>query len=325
MYKTIMVPTDCSGFDREAIRVALRLAEKSGAKVRLVRVLTTGAFFGMGVAADGVEVSAEALRIERDNALGELYALAVECRATSGAEVSVALEQGPAADLLAGYANRNDVDLIVISSHGRGGFSRLSLGSVTDSLIRHTAIPVLVVKPSASYLNPQARKSLRRIVVPLDGSALAEQVLPKISMLAKLEGAEITLLFVLKPHTAAQEEVTDSTLPWWDKDIAAAKAYLTGIAARLRRGGFAVGTDIVIGANVAEEIVAFAGRENADLIAIATHGRGGLSRMLRGSVADAVTRGARTSILVFHPDRNAVPLEPTAGTRRLTAAELKFA
>jgi nucleotide-binding universal stress UspA family protein len=65
-----------------------------------------------------------------------------------------------------------------------------------------------------------------------------------------------------------------------------------------------VTTDIVIGQNVAEEITAFASRVRADLIAIATHGRGGLSRFLRGSVADTVTRSARNSTLVFHPDKS---------------------
>ena len=319
MYKTIMVPTDCSGFDREAIRVALRLAERSEAKVRLVRVLSSSAFVGMGP--DGMVAPSEGFRQEQDTALAELYALAAECRTTTDAEVSVSLEQGPVPDSLAGYANRHDVGLIVISTHGRSGFSRLSLGSVTDSLIRHTAIPVLVVKPPASYLNPQVRDAFRRIIVPLDGSPLAEQILPRIATLAKMEGAELTLLFVLKPHSYSQQQIPDPTLPWWDKDIAAAQAYLLGIAARLRKSGFAVATEIVIGENVAEEITGFAARERADLVAIATHGRGGLSRMLRGSVTDAVTRFARTSILVFHPDRNAVQPEGVGEERVVVSAE----
>ena len=303
MYKTIMVPTDCSGFDREAIRVALRLAERSDTKVRLVRALGTGSMFGMGAAGDAIAMTVESMRVERENALSELYALAAECRTLTKADVGVAVEQGPIPDALAGYARREDVDLIVISSHGRGGISRLSLGSVTDSLIRHTTIPVLVVKPAASYLNPQVAKPFSRIVVPLDGSGLAEQILPKVSQLAQLEGAELTLLYVLKPHNELQEHPVDPKLPWWEKDVAAAQAYLHRRAVNLRRFGLSVTTDIVIGENVAEEITAFSSRVRADLIAIATHGRGGLSRILRGSVADAVTRSARNSTLVFHPDK----------------------
>jgi nucleotide-binding universal stress UspA family protein len=311
MYKVIMAPTDGSGFDREAIRVALRIAEQSGAKLRLVRVLATGSFFGMAATADSTAIAAEVVQSERDKALTELYAVAAECRVTSNAEVTVDLHAGPIGDVLEGYARRNEVDLIVISTHGRSGISRLSLGSVTDSLIRHTTIPVLVVKPPTSYLNPQVSEAFRRIVVPLDGSTLAEQILPRVLALAKLEEAEITLLNVLIPKSYSQQEIEDPTLPWWDKDIAQAQSYLFRVAGKLRRSGVTVTTDIVIGANVASAIGDFAVREKADLIAIATHGRGGLARLIRGSVADAVMHSSRVSMLVFKPE-NVAQMEATA-------------
>ncbi|MDP9204335.1 MAG: universal stress protein [Gemmatimonadota bacterium] len=305
MYRTIMVPTDGSGFDREAIRVALRIAERTDAKVRLVRVLATGSFFGVAAASEGIAVAAEVVRSERDRALSELYALAAECRANFKADITVDLHAGPVGDVLEGYARRNDIDLIVISTHGRSGISRLSLGSVTDSLIRHTTIPVLVVKPPTSYLNPQVSGEFKRIVVPLDGSTLAEQILPRVVELAKLEEAEITLLNILVPQSYSQREIVDPSLPWWDKDISQAQAYLFRIAGKLRRNGVTVTTDIVIGDNVASAIGDFASREKADMIAIATHGRGGLARMLRGSVADAIMHSGRMSMLVFKPDMTA--------------------
>ncbi len=302
MYKVIMVPTDGSGFDREATRVALRIAERTAAKVRLVRVLATGSFFGMAAAAEATALAAEVVKSERNRALSELYALAAECRTASNADITVHLHAGPVAEVLESYAQRYEADLIVMSTHGRSGVARLSLGSVTDSLIRHTTIPVLVVKPPTSYLNPQVVEGFKRIVVPLDGSTLAERILPRVLTLAKLEEAEITLLNVLVPHSYSQKQIVDSNLPWWDKDISLAQTYLFRIAGKLRRNGVLVTTDIVIGDNVASAIGDFAGREKADLIAIATHGRGGLARMLRGSVADAVMHSSRLSMLVFKPD-----------------------
>jgi nucleotide-binding universal stress UspA family protein len=305
MYKTIMVPTDGSGFDREAIMVALRVAERCKAKVRLVRVFSTGAYFGTAASPEAVIVTQEALRAEQDTILSELHALAAECRSSSSAEVIADLEQGPIADVLAGYAKRNGVDLIVISSHGRRGIARLSLGSVTDSLIRGTTIPVLVVKPKASYLAPEAGKEFRHIVVPLDGSSLAEQILKRIVPLAKLEEAEITLVHVLVPGEDAYENEEGSNLPWWKKRVASAQAYLSRRACDVRAEGVAATIDVVVGERVAESITDYARREGADLIAIATHGRGGLARALRGSVADGVTKLAMSSILVFHPEREA--------------------
>lgn len=305
MYNKIMVPTDGSGFDREAIRVALRIADKSGAKVRLVRVLSSAKLLGMGASFDGVALSVEAMRNEGNTARSELHALAAECRSTSDADIGVDLLDGPIAEILEGYAQRNEIDLIVISSHGRGGLSRVSLGSVTDSLIRHTRIPVLVVKPAPSYLNPRAADAFKRIIVPLDGSTLAEQILPRVGLLAKLEQSDVTLLHVLVPQNHWREERPDPTLPWWDREIEVSRAYLAGIAGRMRRQGLPVITEIVVGENVSRAIGDYAGRERADLIAIATHGRGGLARMLRGSVADAVTRSSRTSMMVFRPEKPA--------------------
>jgi nucleotide-binding universal stress UspA family protein len=316
MYRVIMVPTDGSGFDREAIRVALKIADRTAARVRLVRVLATGTFFG--VAAEGTPLPLDVSRSERDSALSELYSLAAECRATSKADICVDLHAGPVSDVLQGYARRNDVDLIVMSTHGRSGISRLSLGSVTDSLIRHTTIPVLVVKPPTSYLNPQVVEGFKRIIVPLDGSVLAEQILPRVLTLATLEDAEITLLNVLIPQSYSQKEIADPVLPWWDKDVATAQTYLLRIATGLRRDGVSVTTDIVIAENVANAIRDFASREKADLIAIATHGRGGLARMLRGSVADAIMHSGRMSMLVFKPDHFATR-EKAPSTDAVTA------
>src|ERR1700680_1698136 len=226
MYKVIMVPTDGSGFDREAIRVALRVAEQTDAKVQLVRVLTTGSLFELAAGTEGLPVAAEVVLSERDKAMSELYALAAECRAMSKAVVTVDLHAGPIAEVLEGYAGRHGVDLIVISTHGRSGIARLSLGSVTDSLIRHTTIPVLVVKPPTSYLNPRVSEAFKRIIVPLDGSALAEQILPRVVALAKLEDAEITLFNVLIPRSHSQKETADPNLPWWDKHILLPTHYL---------------------------------------------------------------------------------------------------
>jgi nucleotide-binding universal stress UspA family protein len=316
MYRVIMVPTDGSGFDREAIRVALKIADRTAARVRLVRVLATGTFFG--VAAEGTPLPLDVSRSERDSALSELYSLAAECRATSKADICVDLHAGPVSDVLQGYARRNDVDLIVMSTHGRSGISRLSLGSVTDSLIRHTTIPVLVVKPPTSYLNPQIVDGFKRIIVPLDGSVLAEQILPRVLTLAKLEDAEITLLNVLIPQSYSQKEIADPVLPWWDRDVATAQTYLLRIAGGLRRDGVSVTTDIVIAENVANAIRDFASREKADLIAIATHGRGGLARMLRGSVADAIMHSGRMSMLVFKPD-NVAAWEAEASVDEVSA------
>src|SRR5687768_13413702 len=319
MYQSIMVPTDCSGFDREAIRVGLRLAARTGATLHLVRVRTMNGFVGASCSLEGVEFP---VRGERDDALIELTALATECRATADAEVVIAVEDGPVADALAGYSRRNEVELIVISSHGRGGFARFSLGSVTDSLIRHTTVPVLVVKPAASYLNPQVMAEFCRIVVPLDGSTLSEQILPAVSALAKLADAEITLIHVLSLHDSSVPQRSFRPIAWAETNLAGAQAYLSQIAGDLRRSGITATSEVIIGDRPADEIAAYAARERADLIAIATHGRCGVSRILRGSVADSVTRNAKTSVSALH---SVLPTEPVPAQSERSASWLNQA
>ena len=315
MYKMIMAPTDGSGFDREAIQVALRIAERTQAKVRLVRVHCTGAFFGMESSPEAATLSVKVLEQERERILDELRNLAAECRKTSDTNIDVSLEDGPVPDALHAYAKRNKVDLIVMSSHGRGGIARLALGSVTDSLIRATTIPVLVVKPHPSYVSAQFSDAFKRIVVPLDGSGVAEQILPGVVAMAEIEGSELTLLRVVVPRTSSQKAIANECTPWWDKDVAAAEAYLFRTADRLREAGLRTKTDVVIGEEIAQSIADYAARESAGLVAIATHGRGGMSRALIGSVADALTRTSHTSLLVLRAVGNASKKAPGKGVR----------
>lgn len=317
MYRKIMVPTEGTGFDREAIKVALRLAEKSDAEVHLVRVAKPAPLSVAGGGIDGVVVAAEAISTLRDRELSDLYMLAAECRDTTSATIVTSLEEGAIADVLEGYAARTSPDLIVISSHGRHGIARLSLGSVTDALIRHAHVPVLVVKPAPSYLNPQAVDRFRRMVIPLDGSTLAEQILESAVQLASVEQAEIIFLQVLSPDERSLPE--DPLHAWWEDEVPSAHAYLARIAGRVRRLGLSVTTDIVIGSSVAEAIATFARSSRADTIALATHGRSGLRRAIRGSVADELTRSSSTSLLVLHPQQYAADRD--SPSRGLAVAE----
>lgn len=305
MYQKIMVPTEGTGFDREAIKVALRLAEKSSAEIHLIRALPASPLIAAG-GTDGIELAADSYTMSRDRELSALNLLAAECRESTSVTIVTALEDGPIAAVLEAYAARMSPDLIVITSHARRGITRLTLGSVTDALIRNAHIPVLVVKPERSYLNPRAAERLKLMIIPLDGSTLAEQVLEPAMELAKLEQTEVVLLQVVREQTDRAGDVWRS---WWQTDLSVANAYLSRIALMLRRSGVAVSTDIVVGANVAESISSFARSRRAQVVAIATHGRNGIQRAIRGSVADELTRDAEMSLLVLHPALETVETE----------------
>ena len=301
MYKAIMAPTEGSDSERAAISVAVRLAQRFNADLRLVRVDATPVSIEPVPHAPMLMVTEESIREERLARLHRLEALGTECRSLGEIRVITSLEEGPVGPALRDYANNFNVDLIVISSHARGGVRRTILGSVTDYLIRQTNIPVLVVKQPASFIGATPQETLSRIVVPLDGSALAEQILPQVAELALRLNSAVTVLRVLTPVTYSQHQVMQPGLPWWDTDIVAADASLARSASYLVEKGLTVSQDVVLSDDVPTAILEYVARRGADLIAIATSGGGGLSRFAFGTVADEVTRKSPCSLLVFHP------------------------
>ncbi len=319
MYKVIMAPTEGSDTERAALSVAVKLARRFDAELRLVRVETAPMVVEPAVRQPVLEITEQTLWEERLARLRKLEALGTECRALGGIRVITALEDGRIAPTLRDYAIRFNVDLIVMSSHSRGGVKRIALGSVTDYLIRNTNIPVLIVKQPASFLSATFEESVSRIVVPLDGSALAEQILPELASLALRLNATVSLLHVLTPATYSQREIMQPGLPWWDEDIAIADAYLARAASYLAEEGITVSKDVILSDNVASAILDYAARARADLIAIATSGSGGVSRFVFGTVADEVTRNAPASLFVFHPKVGQVVNRPTEHPEAQTA------
>ena len=315
MYKVIMAPTEGLDTERYAISVATHLAQRFDAELRLVRV--EAAPIGLETLNPAAVVAAEeALRESRLARLRKLEALGTECRGLGEIRVITALEDGAAAPTLCDYAGRFKVDLSVMSSHARGGISRFALGSVADYLIRRADVPVLIVKPGLTFSRGKPGETFNRIVVPLDGSALAEQILPQVAALASRLNATVSLLHVLTPLTYSQKEIMQPGLPWWDTDIAIADEYLTRAASYLTESGLPVSKDVVLSEDIPSAILDYASRSRADLIAIASSGAGGIGRFVFGSVADEVTRKSQTSLLVFHPKKTATR---TTSTERLVA------
>jgi nucleotide-binding universal stress UspA family protein len=306
MHKVIMAPSE--GFDNEraAISVAVKLAQRFEADLRLVRVAAAPLVIETIDRPPVLTITDQTLLDERLARLRKLEALGTECRALGEIRVMTALEDGPVAPTLRDYAMKFNVDLIVMSSHSRGGVKRIALGSVTDYLIRQTNIPVLVVRPSDSFIGATPEQTFSRIVVPLDGSLLAEQILPEVAALALRLKSTVSLLHVLTPLTYSQKEIMQPGLPWWDDDIATADVCLTRAASYLTEEGLTVSKDVVLSEDIANAILDYSARTRADLIALATSGAGGMSRFVFGTVTDEVTRKSPTSLLVFHPKRSAV-------------------
>ena len=299
MYRNILVPVDGSPFSREAVLHGLRLAAQSGAILRLVRVGTSAT---ITVGPDGFASANERLREIHSAELAELYSIAAECRAHSTVNVTASIQYGPIADTLIGYAKRQKVDLIVMRSHGRKGFARAWFGSVADALIRESGIPVLVVKASSVATGLEGGLVFNRILVPLDGSLLAEQSIEPAVALARINGAAITLLKVVTPsQQRSSKELASSIGAASAGEVSNAQRYLdTCLGPDLQRS-VSVTRRVIVADDVAATILSAAESMEADLVAIATHGRGAIARVTNGSVADRVVRESPVSTMVIHP------------------------
>lgn len=194
-------------------------------------------------------------------------------------------------------------DLIVMTTHGRGPLSRSWLGSVADELVRRATKPILLVRPQEKARDLSVEPVLRHILVPLDGSALAEKVLESAVALGSLFEAHYLLAHIYEPLLdTSLDSVNDAAAadsePTIEELRARAQDYLNRVAERLQQEGKTVQTQVVLGQHPASGILDTAQRSAVDLIALETHGRRGLSRLLLGSVADKVIRGASLLVLI---------------------------
>jgi nucleotide-binding universal stress UspA family protein len=185
----------------------------------------------------------------------------------------------------------------MMTTHGRGGLSRLWLGSVADRFVRSSVHPVMLVKPTTAPAHPGPFEP-RRIVVPLDGSPLAEAALPYATSLARAFGARLMLLRGLI-HFGGFDIAHLSLNPKrLDAERIEVEAYLEERVAAVRRAGVEAETFLLRDPGLAEAI---ANRAEDDLIVMTTNGRGGLDRQVFGSVADKVVRSATCPVMVIRP------------------------
>jgi nucleotide-binding universal stress UspA family protein len=288
MYRTILVPLDGSLLAERALPWAQRLAAAAHGRLVMLRVVPETAPPAGGDPPQAGET--------RDEAEAYVRGLAERSGETP---VDPLVLEGDAAQTILGEVPRRGVGLIVMTTLGRSGLGRWIYGSVADAVMRRASVPVLLV-PAASAIKEWPTDRAPRILVPLDFSPLSEAVLPPAGELAGALGAELVLLSVTPLLVTADLYGTGFVHYDYDADRQARQRYLEGIATGLRAAGHAVKTREEFGlvAGVIDDV----GREeDVDLIAIATHGRGGATRLLMGSVATGVVQRTTVPVLVVRP------------------------
>ena len=318
MFKRIIVPLDGSSRAEHALPVAAHIARVSGGSLHLLQVLSPMVDYG-GLAAVPMvtEESVKAEMIESTHYLTTLAALPM----LAGIPISTEVVFGvPARQILAAAESRG-TNLIVLCSHGRTGFTRWALGSVTHQLVHQSSVPLLVLREheATSLLSHGDAVQSFRTLVPLDGSELAESALMPAAYLTSAlstsgHGA-LHLVQVVKVFPPTAEEGFVSELN--EEALQRARTYLTTLIEHVQTtmkdlkisltSSVEYERDVVNTlVNVAEQKGERKVTENVggcDVIAISTHGRSGLQRLIMGSVTDRLLNTTTQPMLIVRPHK----------------------
>ena len=296
MYERILVPLDGSEASEEALGIVRELASQ---RIRLLRVESNDPLL-IPPSVSGVEPGWKERFTERVR--GELEVVAERLR-NEGLAVEVEVRSGDAAEEI--IASAADADLVVMSTHGRGAAGRLIFGSTADRVARHGTTPTMLIRRGASDDGPVTPS---RVVVPLDGSELAEQALPEAEKLAGTLGLPIHLvravsaddvLATVRGHGA----VAGAGLSQQDDAYEQARLetegraadYLEDQANGLRDAGLPADVELLKGTPA---FVLLWMVQPTDVVVMTTHGRGGYRRWVIGSVAEKLVREAAGPILL---------------------------
>jgi nucleotide-binding universal stress UspA family protein len=304
MFHKVLVPLDRSTLAEQALGQAAAIACGSHGALDIVHVHEPLLLEGLG---DSLPIAAK-----RKDEEQYVRSIVAEVAVSTGLPVTGAVLQGLRIDMICKRVWDVDADLIVMTSHGRTGLSRVWMGSTADGLLRHSATPVLMLRPiEGQATRLAAGHRFKHVLVPLDGSALATEALFSATSLAESSDASITLLRVVVPMPFV---MIDAGVPFVypypvatpdetviTKLVEQAKSELATAVQQMTAWGIAnVTPDVVVAVNVAQAIIDHAKAHDADVIAMSTHGRGA-SRIFIGSTTDKIIRGSGLPILVHRP------------------------
>lgn len=287
-YKKLLVPLDGSELAERAVPYAQAIAKARGSEVIL---------FTVSIA------SAEQL----DRPMKAYLELKVKELQSQNIHASSAVAYGNVPDEIVSFADKNKIDLIIISTHGYSGIKRWVLGSVARKVLYGTGVQVLLVKSKAPKVS---QVELKKLLLPLDGSPFSESPIPFIEQLTKGTGAEVFLTLVCEPPLVPSygdhpinptwEKHRDSV---WTEEKQQASEYLKQTEAGLQKRGMRVKSQVIPGelGRVAETILREAQKEKVDLIAMATHGRSAVSRWVYGGIANRIVEQSLQPVLLIRP------------------------
>ncbi len=308
MNRSILVPLDGSTFGEHALPLAMSMAKRLEASLNLIHVHSL-----LDATYAELQVFDNTLDQElRNKERSYLQAIQKQVQDRLPVQVTIRNVDGDVATAIRKQAENLGASWVVMTTHAKGPFGRFWLGSTTDELVRSLPVSLILVHPADHAPDLSSDAAIKHMLIPLDGTPLAEQILEHALTLGKAMNADYTLLRVVTPvypftlptepaiFGSVAADVMDRVEKLHGELRREASNYLAIVAGRLRGDGLKVQCRVTIEEQPGVAILEN-GKPPIDMIAIETHGRGGLSRLLLGSVADKVIRGSKLPILLHRP------------------------
>ena len=294
MYKRMLVPLDGSELSEVVFPYAKELAGRLDLEIILLHVHNPEESETLPLHQAYIERKVEVMARQTE----EMRQRTGIGQGDKAVQVRGELVAGYPAEEILRYADENDVGFILMATHGRSGIRRWVLGSVAEKILQASKIPVWLVRAGVPAEVVYDKWPRITMLVPLDGSELAEAVLPHVKTLAKQQGIEqmdVVLFGVAEPSVGSVYYIPN--VPTTLEEM---KEYLAKIEKRLKDAGLTVRSEVRRG-NPTEQIIEYAGENPFNLIVMSTHGRSGLGRWVFGSVADKVLHGASSPVFLIRP------------------------
>ena len=296
MFTRILIPLDGSKTAEKVLPYARFLAEALKLPIELLAVVD--------IAEMAAHISAERARhldtmIEDSARSSEQYLKRV-AGMFPGANTKCTVEKGKAEQAIIETAAVDKGALVTMATHGRSGINRWLLGSVAEKVLRGGTNPLLLVRATEEA---KAEATLKSIVVPLDGSELAESVLPTVAELAKTLKLAVVLFRAYNIPISAYASGEGYYAVNYEELLTAMREeavdYLEKRTEAVKKLGIANVSYVAQEGFAADEIISLARKSQDNLIAMCTHGRSGVKRWMLGSITETVVRHSSDPVLVI--------------------------
>jgi nucleotide-binding universal stress UspA family protein len=294
MYTRMLVPLDGSKVAEQVLPYARFLAKSLGIPTELLGVVDPETLVAFANPAQGRPLDT---LVTETMSRSAIY-LETTARSFQGAQVKSSVAKGKPEDEVIERAAADKNTLIVMATHGRSGLQRWLLGSVADKVLHGATNHLLLIRASDQG-KTDGEAPLKTVIVPLDGSPLAERALPVVVDLAKKMDLQVVLVRAYAlPPTISAEDYGYYSAELLDHLESEARDYLQGKINEIKQKGIATVTSVVNTGYGAEEIITLARNTPDNLIAMCTHGRSGIQRTVLGSVTDRVVRHSGDPVLI---------------------------